>query len=252
MPSDRTGPGITVEGHIERVTYHHPESHFTIARFHIARHKSRITVLGYLPNPQPGESLRIGGQWEDHPRYGQQLRIDSVESMLPATVEGVKAALSCNVIRGVGAKTINRLVEHFQEKTLVVITTRPDRLVEAKGIGPQPASRLAAAWKAHSSLRHLMQYLYDNGVNPAYGARLFKEYGENTIEVLRQDPMRPAHDIAGIGFIVSDRILQNLGTPPDDPARVQACVLHVLEQRADSGNIYCPLDESAPARSEKP
>jgi len=241
-PADRPESATIVEGHIERVTYHHPDSHFTIARFRASRQQSRITILGYLPNPRPGESLRIGGQWEEHPRYGQQLRISSVESVMPATVEGIKAYLCSGVVKGVGPKMVARLVDHFQEDSLEVIAAAPDRLTEVKGIGPETACRLVAAWKSHNGLRHLMQYLNENGINPAYGARIFREYGETAIEILRQDPMRPAQDIAGIGFAISDRLLQNLGTPPDDPARVQACVLHVLEQMADNGHIYSLLE----------
>ena len=147
-PPDLPDPPTAVEGTIERVTYHHPCSHFTIARFRLARQQRRITILGYLPNPQPGESLRIGGRWETHLRYGPQLRITSVQSVMPATVEGIKAALSCGIIHGVGPKTVARLVDHFREQTLEVMAERPDRLVEVKGIGAETASRLSAAWKS--------------------------------------------------------------------------------------------------------
>ena len=241
--TNRTNPTTTLEGHIERVTFHHPDSHFTIARFRVARQQGRITVLGYLPNPRPGESLRIGGEWEDHPRYGQQLRITSVQSATPTTLESIKAYLCSGVIKGVGPKTVARLVGHFQENTLDAIAGSPDRLTEVKGIGPETAARLVAAWKSHNSLRHLIQYLYDNSINPAYGARIFREYGEDALDILRNDPMRPAYDISGIGFTISDRILQNLGTPPDDPARVQACILHVLEKMAADGHIYSLLED---------
>ncbi len=240
-PNELAGPATSVEGTIERVTFHRPESHFTIARFRVAGQQSRITIIGYLPNPQPGESLRVDGRWEDHPRYGQQLRITSMQSVMPATTESIKAYLSSGLIKGVGPKTVARLIGHFGNQTLEVITGRPDRLAEVRGIGPETASRVVAAWKSHNSLRELMQYLYDSGINPSYGARIFAEYGENAVEILRQDPMRPAHDIAGFGFAVSDRLLQNRGTAPDDPDRVQACVLHVLEQQADEGHIYCPM-----------
>ena len=235
-PFDSKNADIVVEGHIERVPFHHPDSHFTIAKLRIARQQNQITILGYLPNPQPGESLRVGGHWEEHPRYGQQLRITSVQSVMPTTVESIKAYLCSGVVKGVGPKTVARLVDHFKNQTLEVIADSPDRLTEVKGIGPETATRLVAAWKSHNSLRHLMQYLYDNGINPAYGARILREYGDDALDILQSDPMRPAYDITGIGFTISDRIMQNQGTPPDDPTRVQACVLHILEQMADAGH----------------
>ena len=242
-PFDSKNADIVVEGHIERVPFHHPDSHFTIAKLRIARQQNQITILGYLPNPQPGESLRVGGHWEEHPRYGQQLRITSVQSVMPTTVESIKAYLCSGVVKGVGPKTVARLVDHFKNQTLEVIADSPDRLTEVKGIGPETATRLVAAWKSHNSLRHLMQYLYDNGINPAYGARILREYGDDALDILQSDPMRPAYDITGIGFTISDRIMQNQGTPPDDPTRVQACVLHILEQMADDGHIYSLLED---------
>ena len=241
--SEPTGPDTAFEGHIEKVVFHNPDNHFTIARIRIPRERSRITVLGYLPNPQPGEFLRVSGRWEDHPHYGQQLRISSALSIMPATVEGIKAYLASGLISGLGPKTVARLVDHFREQTLEVISDRPDRLVEVRGIGPETASRLIAAWKSHNSLRKLMQFLYDSGINPSYGARILKEYGDNAVDILRQDPMRPAHDIAGIGFTITDRILQNRGRPADDPDRIQACILHILEQMIEDGHVYSRLDD---------
>ena len=243
LPAEPDGANTFVEGRIEKVTFHHPDSHFTIARFRVSGEKGRITVLGHLPDPHPGAILQINGRWENHPRYGQQLRVVSAQSVMPATVDGIRTTLASGVIKGLGAKTAALLVDHFGEKTLEVITNSPERLTEVKGIGPNTASRLTTAWKAHSSLQDLMHYLNDNGINPAFGGRIFKEYGEKSIDTLNADPLRPAHDIAGIGFTISDRLLQNRGLPPDDPERVQACVLHVMQRTADQGHIYSTLND---------
>lgn len=237
-----TSTAATLEGHIERVTYYNKENHFAIAKIRTGNTNTLVTVLGTMPQPSPGEALRVTGNWETHVRYGQQLRITSVETVLPATVEGIKSYLASGFIKGVGPKTVRRLVDHFMEKTLAVIENSPERLSEVQGIGKETALRISAAWESHHVLRRLMQFLQENGINTSYGAKIFKTYGTAAIDILCNDPLRVAHDIPGIGFLVADTILQNTGAAPNDPIRVQACVLHVLEQQAEAGHIYTLMD----------
>jgi len=242
MTITETSTAATLEGHIERVTYHNQENHFTIARFRTSKTNTLVTVLGTMPHPSPGEALRVTGNWETHVRYGQQLRITTVETVLPATVAGIESYLASGFIKGVGPKTVRRLVDHFKEKTLVVIENSPKRLSEVPGIGKETAQRISAAWESHHVLRRLMQFLQDNGINTSYGAKIFKTYETAAIDILCNDPLRVAHDIPGIGFLIADTILQNTGAAPNDPIRVQACVLHVLEQQAEAGHIYILMD----------
>jgi exodeoxyribonuclease V alpha subunit len=237
-----TSNAATLEGHIERVTFYNKENHFAIARFRTDKTNTLVTVLGTLPQLSPGEALRVTGNWETHARYGQQLRITSVETVLPATVEGIKSYLASGFIKGVGPKTVRRLVDHFKEKTLAVIENSPESLSEVQGIGRETALRISAAWESHHVLRRLMQFLQENGINTSYGAKIFKAYGTAAIDILCNDPLRVAHDIPGIGFLVADTILQNTGAAPNDPIRIQACVLHVLEQQTDAGHIYTLVD----------
>jgi len=237
-----TSTAATLEGHIERVTYYNRENHFAIAKFRTGKTNTLVTVLGTMPQPSPGEALRVTGNWETHVRYGQQLRITSVETVLPATVAGIKSYLASGFIKGVGPKTVRRLVDHFKEKTLAVIENNPERLSEVQGIGKETAQRISAAWESHHVLRRLMQFLQENGINTSYGAKIFKTYETAAIDILCNDPLRVAHDIPGIGFLVADTILQNTGAAPNDPIRVQACVLHVLEQQAEAGHIYTLMD----------
>ena len=110
---------VTLEGHIEKVSFYDRENQFTIARFQVTGTDNLVTVLGLLPHPHPGSALRITGTWETHARYGQQLRIITAEMVLPATTAGIRQYLASGFVRGVGARTIARLVNHFQGETLV-------------------------------------------------------------------------------------------------------------------------------------
>ncbi len=235
-------PTTTLEGHLERVTYYNRDNHYTIAKLRTAATANLVTVLGYMPHPNAGEALRVTGTWETHARYGQQLRMTSFETMLPASIEGIIKYLSSGFIKGVGPKTVSRLVGRFKDKTLEVIEKDPGRLTEVNGIGAETASRIIEGWKSHHGLRSVMQFLQDNGLKTSHAVKIFKKYGKEALDVLRDDPFRLAHDFPGAGFYIADTIMQNSGIPPDDPERVQACVLHIIRNLAGEGNIYVNRD----------
>lgn len=111
---NKSRPTTTLKGHLEKITYYNQENHYTIAKFSISNSQNPVTVLGYMPDPNLGETLKITGTWETHPRYGEQLKIDSFEVILPATVEGIKNYLESGFIKGIGQKTASRLISHFK------------------------------------------------------------------------------------------------------------------------------------------
>ena len=236
---------VSLEGRIEKVTFYNPENRFGIARVQVAGSDERVTVLGLLPHPQAGSALRISGIWECHARYGQQLRILTAEPLLPATIDGIRQYLASGFVKGVGPRTIARLVNYFQEETLAVIETAPERLCEVKGIGRQIARRISEAWQNEHVLRHLIRFLQENGVNALFAARIFATYGAESLAVLQDDPLRLARDFPRIGFTIADAVMRHSGVPADDAGRVQACILHLLNESRDDGHTFVPATELA-------
>lgn len=232
----------TVEGHVERVTFYNPDSHFAIFRFRVDGSGGRISVLGTMPEPGIGETLRITGSWETHPRFGEQLRLTRFETVLPTTADDIRTYLAAGFLPGLGIKTVSRLVDHFGDDTLAVIESTPERLTEVDGIGEKTARRLADAWKTHHAVRDLMRFLHDNGIRTVYCSKLLGLYGTPAKEILSREPYRVAHDLPGIGFYIADTIARNAGAPADDPMRIQACVLHCLEQFASEGDVFADED----------
>ena len=241
MPAD-TASLTTLEGHLERITYYNQENHFTIAKLRTSGVDQLVTVLGHIPDPNTGEAVRVTGNWETHPKYGQQLRMTTFETVLPATVEGIKDYLASGFIRGVGPKTVTSLVSHFGDRTLTVIESEPNRLTEVKGIGAETVKRIIAAWEKHHFLRQVIQFLQENDIKTAYAARICEQYGSDALDILRNDPFRLAHDFPGFGFLIADMLMRKSGIEADDPERVQACVLHILRSHVDQGHIFVPQD----------
>jgi len=237
MPRDANAN--TLLGHIERITFHNRDNHYTIARFRIDKTDGLVTILGTMPNPTPGETLKVTGRWETHPRYGPQLRFKTYEALMPDRGDELVTYLSSGLISGLGRQTAKRLVAHFGEETIDVIENHAARLKEVTGIGEVLAFKIASQWKAKHALRSLMAFLQENGIKTAYCQRIVKTYGDDAEKILRTEPYRLVHDIPGIGFHIADTIAINAGAARDDPLRVRECLLHLLLQAADTGHTYC-------------
>ena len=155
-----------LEGIVERITYYSDETGYTVLRIKPRRinrslldQQGLATVIGTLPEIQPGESVRLSGQWASHKEYGSQFRAESVEQIAPATVEGLKRYLGSGLIKGVGPVTAERIVEQFGLATLNVLDTTPERLSEARGVGQKRVKLISAAWLEQKQIKEVMIFL---------------------------------------------------------------------------------------------
>lgn len=234
-------PGVALDAVLERITYANEETGYTIARVATERSGSDLlTVVGPLLGAQVGESLRLTGRWTSHPRYGRQFEVWSYTTVLPATVQGIRRYLGSGLIKGIGPKMAERIVDHFGTDTLDVIEQTPERLVEVPGLGPKRTKMIAAAWDEQKIIKEVMIFLQGVGVSTSIAVRIFKQYGDTSITVVRTTPYKLADDVWGIGFKTADTIAQAVGIPHDSPERVKAGLRHTLSQAADDGHCYLP------------
>ncbi|MFG1694542.1 ATP-dependent RecD-like DNA helicase [Nonomuraea sp. NPDC049309] len=240
-PGDNRPVGSTLEAVLERITYANEETGYTIAR--VATDRSGpdlLTVVGPLLGAQVGESLRLHGRWTSHPRYGRQFEVWSYTTVLPATVQGIRRYLGSGLIKGIGPKMAERIVDHFGTGTLDIIEHHPERLAEVPGLGPKRTKMIAAAWEEQKIIKEVMIFLQGVGVSTSIAVRIFKQYGEGSIDVVRTQPYKLADDVWGIGFKTADTIAQAVGIPHDSPERVKAGLRYTLSQAADDGHCYLP------------
>ncbi len=233
-----TEKATTLEGHLVHITFYNPTNHFTIARFRENTSKSTISVLGYLPDPNLGENLRIDGAWKHHAKYGPQFRMERFEILLPETPDDIRKYLLSARIKGIGPKMALRIIKQFGEQTLEIIEKAPHKLIAVKGVGQGRVQQITDSWNAHHTLRNLLTFLRENGVDISYGARIFREYGADAIEILQANPFKIINDIPGIGFFVADQIVKNSGEPIDELERAKACAHYILEQASDEGHVF--------------
>ncbi|MBE0409988.1 MAG: ATP-dependent RecD-like DNA helicase, partial [Anaerolineales bacterium] len=232
---------------VERITYTNPENGYSVIRLRLdtgkklgADRAGLITITGYLPEVSCGEHLHLRGRWSTHPRHGRQFQADSCEQSAPATLEGMRRYLGSGLIKGIGPQLAARIVKHLGKDTLEVIEKEPQRLTEVPDIGPKRASLIASAWEEQRQVKEIMLFLHGHAISTNLAVKIYKQYGERSLEVVRSDPYQLAADIHGVGFKTADKIAQSLGLPHDHPARIEAGLVYAINQMSDDGHVYSP------------
>lgn len=232
-----------LEAVLERITYANEDNGYTVARVDTGRGGELLTVVGALLGAQVGESLRMEGRWGSHPQYGRQFTVENYTTVLPATVQGIRRYLGSGLIKGIGPKTAERIVDHFGTDTLDVIEADAQQLIQVPGLGPKRTKKIAAAWEEQKAIKEVMVFLQGVGVSTSIAVRIYKKYGDASISVVKNQPYRLAADVWGIGFLTADRIAQAVGIPHDSPERVKAGMQYALSQSTDQGHCYLPEEE---------
>ena len=231
-------PLQTLEGAVERFTYQNEENGYTVARLTPKGKSYETTVIGVLSGVMVGESVRLRGVWKTHPEYGRQFDVRSYTVQLPATIEGMRKYLGSGLIKGIGPVTAGRIVDHFGLETLEVIEENPERLMEVSGMGAVRVDRLKIAWQEQKQIKEIMIFLQSHGISSGLAVKIFKQYANLSLNVVKNDPYRLAQDIYGIGFKTADRIARSMGIPHDSPQRIRAGLQYVLGTFSDDGHCF--------------
>jgi exodeoxyribonuclease V alpha subunit len=250
-----------ISGSVERITYYNAENGYSVIRLkpdskgmlpfkYAAGRNELITVVGNLPEVNPGEWLKLTGRWTSHAQHGRQFQADMCEQSRPATSEGIKRYLGSGLIRGVGPVMAERIVRKFGEETLDVIDYEPQRLREVLGIGQKRIAGIIKAWQEQRAIKDVMLFLQSHGVSTNLAVKIYKQYKDEALAVVQNTPYRLVQDVRGIGFKTADKIAQALGLAHDDPGRIEAGIAYTLNRMAEEGHVYVPQEELEPETSE--
>lgn len=227
-----------LEGSVENIVFRNEENQYTIARFRL-NDRGRLfrddlaTIVGILPGIHPGELLSVEGEWESDARYGRQLRVETFVQRLPASMEGMVRYLGSGLIKGIGPKKAQAIVDYFGEQTLAIIEQQPEMLTQVKGISSKDCERIEKAWLEQSDIKELHLFLQSHEVSMHVATRVYKQYGRESIRVVRENPYQLAQDVQGIGFRTADDIAVKLGLPHDSLPRLATGLKYVLTQAAN-------------------
>lgn len=251
MPSDGDRSGkASLEGSVERVTFHNEENGYSVLKVSVEGRREPVTVVGNVPEVTVGEVLEAEGEWIQSVEFGRQFKATGIRTRPPTSTAGIERFLASGLISGIGKTYAKKIVEKFGKNVFEVIENESARLEEVEGVGKKRRHEIKESWKRQKAVHRIMVFLYEHGVSTGRALRIYKTYGEEAEEILRNDPYQLARDIHGVGFQGADKIARSLGIAAASDRRLRAGIRHALEQGAADGHVCLPREELLRRASE--
>ena len=223
---------------VERITYQNPENGYSVLKVKVKGYNDLVTLVGNLLEVPVGSVLLCRGEWKVDKCYGSQFVAATWEETMPATVYGIEKYLGSGLVKGIGPRFARAIVQRFGTETIDIIETEIERLYEVPNIGRKRVAKIRESWEKQKDIKNVMLFLQGYGVSTAYAAKIYREYGKESIDKVRENPYRLADDIWGIGFKTADGIAAKMGYEKEDPRRCRSGILYTLVQLSDEGHVY--------------
>ena len=231
----------TLTAVVQETTFRNDDNGYTVLR--VGSGRSQQTVVGMMPELSPGENVTFEGTWGEHPVYGRQFNARTCTITPPTGKTAIEKYLGSGLIRGIGPSTAKMIVKHFGDQTLDIMDEHPERLIEVSGIGKKKAAMIIESYIQQMGMRRTLVFLQNYGLSPNLAMKIAKYYGENTVELIRQNPYRMVLDIDGVGFLTADRIALSMGVDPQSEFRIRAALFYLMNEAAgNGGHTYLPRD----------
>ena len=228
---------------VERITYQNPENGYSVLKVKVKGYNDLVTLVGNLLEVPVGSVLLCRGEWKVDKRYGSQFVAATWEETMPATVYGIEKYLGSGLVKGIGPRFARAIVQRFGTETIDIIETEIERLYEVPNIGRKRVAKIRESWEKQKDIKNVMLFLQGYGVSTAYAAKIYREYGKESIDKVRENPYRLADDIWGIGFKTADGIAAKMGYEKEDPRRCRSGILYTLGQLSDEGHVYAEEEQ---------
>ena len=236
----------------DKVLYFNPASQYTVLRMKTADmmipdaarspyryrdHLIRFAVSGYDLPQTDAVKIEIDGEWEDG-KYGYQFKVQHWREVVPPTIDGVRAYLASGLLKGIGSKTAEAIVQRFGVQSLHVLEHTPEKLLEIRGITEEKLEEIKAGYAESKVMRDLLAILAPFKVTPNTAMKIYQHFGPGGVELIRESPYCLCQ-VPGFGFRRVDAIVQKSGGNLHDPMRVQGALIYALEKsRNEKGHLY--------------
>jgi len=237
------GETASLVGVLERITFFNPENFYTVARLSVEHEPKPVTIIGSLVGANLGETLELRGRWTMNKKFGRQFAVESFSPRMPVTIKGLEKYLGSGLIKGIGEAYAHRIVQKFGLEVLNILETSPERLREVSGLGEKRVEMVARAWQEQRQMRGLALFCQEHGISLTFTRRIFKQYGHEALTTLTRNPFQVALDVQGVGFKTADSVATKLGIAHDSPQRVEAGLVHILQEMTEDGHSFCPYED---------
>lgn len=235
---------------VERITYQNPENGYSVMKVKVKGYNDLVTLVGNLLEVPAGSVLLCEGDWKVDKRYGNQFVAESWEEVMPATIYGIEKYLGSGLVKGIGPKFAQLIVSRFGLETIDVIETDIERLYEVPGIGKKRVEKIAESWEKQKDIKNVMLFLQGYGVSTAYAAKIYRQYGKESIDTVKSNPYKLADDIWGIGFKTADGIATKMGYEKNDIRRCKSGITYTLSRLSEEGHVYAEEEQLLKAAIE--
>ena len=235
---------------VERITYQNPENGYSVLKCRVKDYSELVPVIGNMIDANVGSVLVCEGNWKVDAKYGRQFVAENWEETLPATVYGMEKYLGSGLIKGVGPKFAKKIVQKYGTDTFAVIEDNVEILIEIEGIGKKRVQMIAESWEKQKEVKNIMLFLQDHQVSTSYAAKIYKQYGNDSISVMKENPYKLADDIWGIGFKTADQIAMKLGFGLESYVRLRSGLMYTLSELSNEGHVYAEKQQLVDKASE--
>jgi exodeoxyribonuclease V alpha subunit len=227
-----------LDGVVERITFKNEENGFGVVKLKAKGFFEPVTIVGTLSGVNVGALLYLRGEWKNDGKFGKQFVVSDYVEGLPASVAGIEKYLGSGLIKGIGPVYAKKIVQQFKEDTLDIIEKAPHKLLLVEGLGQKKLECITKAWKEQKEIKNVMLFLQGQGVSSHFAVKIYKTYGDQSVQILQKNPYRLADDIWGIGFKTADTIAKKLGMKNDAPERISSGFLYTLGILSSEGHCF--------------
>ena len=235
---------------VERITYQNPENGYSVLKVKVKGYSDLVTLVGNLLEVPVGSVLLCRGEWKVDKRYGSQFVAATWEETMPATVYGIEKYLGSGLVKGIGPRFARAIVQRFGTETIDIIETDIERLYEVPNIGRKRVAKIRESWEKQKDIKNVMLFLQGYGVSTAYAAKIYREYGKESIEKVRENPYLLSGEACGVEFSVTDGIAMGMGLAADSDQRLQAAVTFELSHNENNGHVFLPRNKLISATTQ--
>ena len=217
---------MELTGEVKEIIYQNEINSYTVAEFETDNEE--ITIVGYLPFINVGDTLKLIGKIVTHQDYGEQFKVDTFEKMMPQTLGSLERYLSNGTIKGVGPATAKKIVNTFKEETIHVLKFEPHKLAQIKGINEEKAISISQDFIENWEVWQIVGYLEKFGIGVQNAKNVYKQLGTNAIEEIEANPYILIDVANNVDFKKIDKMALNIGLPYNNDKRVKSGIKYAL------------------------
>lgn len=232
---------LEIKGEVVDIIYQNEMNSYLIATFETE--EELLTIVGYLPFVNSGDTLKLIGKFVEHKEYGRQFKVDTFEKLMPETLQALEKYLANGTIKGIGEATAKRIIKKFGEDTVSIFQCNPKRLTEIRGISEKKAKEMAESFIENWEVWQIVGFLERFGIGAEHAKKVYDLLGINAIEKVETDPYLLIDLARGVDFKQIDQMALRLGIEENNEKRIQSGIKYGLIKITYNGNT-CTLKEN--------